>query len=112
MNSSRKYLYLILSILGIGLTYYYNIQFSLLNENTSLLDFIAGTQTTFPAKSIAVDILVVCITFFLWYIPEAIRLKIRFWWLFIPLTLLGALACAFPLFLFFRERKLEMIQKT
>ncbi|MCB9234647.1 MAG: DUF2834 domain-containing protein [Bacteroidia bacterium] len=111
MKSSKKYLFLLLSLAGICLTYYYNIQFSLTSPDSSLLEFIALTQTTLPAKSISVDILVVCLTFFAWYIPEAIRLKMKHWWIFIPLTLLGALACAFPLFLFFRERKLEKLAK-
>jgi len=63
--------------------------------------------TTFPAQSIGVDILVVVLTFFAWYIPEAIRLKMKYWWVFIPLTFMVAIAFSFPLFLYFRERKLE-----
>jgi len=50
---------------------------------------------------------VVVLTFFAWYIPEAIQLKMKYWWVFIPLTFMVAIAFSFPLFLYFRERKLE-----
>ncbi|MEZ4886291.1 MAG: DUF2834 domain-containing protein [Chitinophagales bacterium] len=106
----RKHVYLLLSILGISCTWYYNIQFFLTEADTSMTNFIALTVTTFPAKSIAMDISVVAIAFFVWYIPESIHLKIKYWWIFIPLTFLIALAFAFPLFLYVREVKIEKIQ--
>ncbi len=103
----RKHLYLLLAILGISWTWYYNIQFFQTATDTSLSNFIAQCLTTLPAQSIGADITVVCLTFFAWMIPEALRLKMKFWWVFIPLTFLIAIAFSFPLFLYFRERKLE-----
>jgi hypothetical protein len=102
-----KHLYLFLAIVGVCYTWYFNIQFYLTEENTSILNYIAQTKTTFPARSFSADLMVVVFTFFAWYIPEARKLKMKYWWVFIPLTFLVAIAFAFPLFLYFRELKLE-----
>lgn len=105
-----KYLYLFLAIIGLCATWYFNIQFYLTEENTSILNYIAQTTTTFPARSFNADLTVVVITFFVWYIPEARKLNMKYWWVFIPLTFLIAIAFAFPLFLYFREIKLEKLR--
>jgi len=55
--------------------------------------------------SFFVDLMTVGLIFLAWYIPEAIKLNMKHWWIFIPLTFLVALAFAFPLFLYFRELK-------
>lgn len=104
-----KYIYLFLAFVGICYTWYFNIQFYLTEENTSILNYIAQTQTTFPARSLSADLMVVVFAFFAWYIPEAKKLKMNYWWVFIPLTFLVAIAFAFPLFLYFRETKLEKL---
>lgn len=106
---SLKYLYLAIAILGLCSTGYYNLQFFLTESDTSITNFIHLATTTFPAQSIGVDILVVVLAFFAWYIPEAIRLKMKNWWIFIPLTFMVAIAFSFPLFLYFRARKLEKV---
>ena len=106
-----KYIYLILAFLGITLTWYFNIQFYLTEENTSLLHFIEQTTTTFPAKSINADISIVVLTFLVWMIYESLKLKIKLWWLIIPLTFLIAIAFSFPLFLYMRANRIEVISK-
>ncbi len=106
----RKYTYLILSILGICATWFYNIQFFQTAADTTMSNFIAETMTTFPAKSIVADISVVAFTFFVWMISESLRLKIQFWWILIPLTFMIAIAFTFPFFMFMRENRLEKIQ--
>lgn len=108
----RKYIYLALAILGICWTWYFNIQFFKTAADTSMSNFIDQCLTTFPAKSVGADITVVCLTFFAFMIPEAIRLKMKFWWLLIPLTFMIAIAFTFPLFMFFRERKLAQLAVT
>ena len=102
----KQALFLLLSIAGLIGTWYYNIQFFITAEDTSMLNYIAQTKTTFPAKSFNFDLLIGVGAFLLWYIPEARKLKMKLWWVFIPLTFLIAFAFAFPLFLFFRERAL------
>ncbi|MFS4469503.1 DUF2834 domain-containing protein [Maribacter sp. 2210JD10-5] len=100
---------LLLSLIGIAATWYFNILFYFTIENTSIANFIALANATLPAKSISADISVVAITFLIWMVYEARKLKMRHWWLFIPLTFLIAIAFSFPLFLFFRERKIRAL---
>ncbi|XKX06064.1 DUF2834 domain-containing protein [Tenacibaculum maritimum] len=44
------------------------------------------------------------------YIPDAIKLKIKFWWVLIPLTFIIAIAFTFPLYLYLRESALEKLK--
>ncbi len=107
-----KHIYLILAILGVTYTWYFNIQFYLTEENISILNFIEQTKTTFPAKSITADISVVAITFLVWMIYESLKLKIKCWWIIIPLTFLIAIAFSFPLFLYMRANRLEKLKEA
>lgn len=102
-----KHLYLFLSILGICYTWYYNIQYFNSVENATLVGFFKDAQQNFAGKSFGADLTVVCLTFFVFLIPESLRLKIKYWWLLIPLTFLIAIAFTFPLFLYLRELTLE-----
>lgn len=102
-----KHLYLLLAIIGLIYTWYFNIQFYLTETDTSITNFIALTKTTLPAQSIIADITVVVVTFLVWMVYESIKLKIRFWWIVIPLTFLVAIAFSFPLFLYMRANRLE-----
>ena len=99
--------FLLLAIIGLAATWYYYALFYLTAEDTSIGNFIALTKTTLPAQSINADISVVAITFLIWLVYEARKLKMKHWWLFIPLTFLIAIAFSLPLFLFFRERKIR-----
>ncbi len=107
ISMKRKHLYLLLAVIGICYTWYYNIQFYQTATDTSITNFIAQTTTTFPAQSIAADLTVVVLTFFVWMIAESLRLKISYWWVLIPLTFLVAIAFTFPLFLYMRSNALE-----
>lgn len=100
-------IFLAMAIVGVGATWYFNTLFYLETADTSITNFIAQTITTLPAKSISADISVVATTFLIWVVYEARKIKMKHWWLFIPFTFLIAIAFTFPLFLFFRERKLR-----
>ncbi|MGB3608394.1 MAG: DUF2834 domain-containing protein [Psychroserpens sp.] len=99
-----------LAILGLAYTWYFNIQFYLTETDTSINNFIALTKTTLPAQSIVADLTVVVITFLVWMIYESIQLKIKYWWIIIPLTFLVAIAFSLPLFLYIRANRLENIK--
>lgn len=99
--------FLLLSVIGVVATWYFNALFYLNLEDTSIGNFIALTHTTLPAKSISADISVVSVTFLIWMVYEARKLTMKNWWILIPLTFLVAIAFTFPLFLFLRERKLR-----
>ncbi len=102
-----KHIYLILSILGLCYTGFYNFQYFQTALEPSLLNFFKDAKCSYPAQSLGTDLTVVVATFFVFYIPDAIRLKIRFWWVLIPLTFVLAIAFTFPLYLYLRERALE-----
>lgn len=102
-----KHLYLALAILGICYTWYYNILYFNTVENASFIGFFKDAQQNFAGKSLGADLTVVCLTFFAFLIPESLRLKIKFWWILIPLTFLVAVAFTLPLFLYLRANALE-----
>jgi hypothetical protein len=107
-----KHLYLFLTVLGISYTWYYNIQYFQTAENPSLIHFFKEAQSNFAGKSFGADLTVVVFTFFVFMIPESIRLKIKHWWILLPLTFLIAIAFSFPLFLYMREIALEQREKN
>ncbi len=104
-----KYVYLFLAILGVVYTWYYNILYFQSVENASFIGFMQDAQINFAGKSFGADLTVVVFTFFVFLVSESLRLKIKNWWLFIPFTFLIAVAFTFPLFLYFRQKKLEEI---
>ncbi len=108
---NKQHVYLILAFLGLVATWYFNLQFYLTAEDTSLMNFIALTGDTFPALSIKVDIAIAAITFLIWMILEGRRLQMKRLWVYAVLTFLVAFAFSFPLFLYFRERKLQELNK-
>lgn len=64
-------------------------------------------EATLPGKSYGADLLVVVLIFFAFMIPESIKLKIKYWWVLIPLTFLTTIAFTFPLFLYLRTNAIE-----
>ncbi|MFS4416273.1 DUF2834 domain-containing protein [Maribacter sp. 2307ULW6-5] len=104
---TTEMVYLFLAIIGLAGTWYFNAQFYLTGGDTSITHFIAEVVTTIPAKSIAADISVVAMAFLFFMVRESRRIKLRHWWIFIPLTFFVALAFSVPLFLYFRERQLR-----
>jgi hypothetical protein len=102
-----KHLYLVLSIIGICYTWYYNILWFQTAEDTSFIAFFKDAQQNYAGKSIGADLSVVVFAFFAFMIPESLRLKIKYWLLLIPFTFLIAIAFTFPLFLYLRELALE-----
>ena len=106
----RKQLFLMLSILGVCYTWYYNIQYFQTAEDPSLINFFKEAQSNFAGKSFGADLSVVVLTFFAFMIPESLKLKIKYWWILIPLTFLIAIAFTFPLFLYMRENTLERLK--
>lgn len=108
MNStSKQIVYAIFAIVGICVTWYFNLQAAELNPDFSLSAFIADNYVNPSSASIMNDIAVVCVVFFFWSFFEARKLGMRFWWVYVPLTLVIAIAFAFPLFLLMRERALN-----
>lgn len=106
--SITRAIYLLLAIFGLVMTWYYNLQF--IAESGGSFDvtkFIAAGATNAAAKSLSWDLAVACITGLTWIYFESKRMGMGFSWVYIFLAFGLAFAFAFPLFLFFRQGKLE-----
>lgn len=108
MSSMQKQVfYGVAAIVGLMVTWYFNLQAMQANPDFSYATFIADNYVNPSSASITNDIAVVCLVFFFWCYQESRRLGMRYWWLYIPLAILVAIAVAFPMFLLMRERKLN-----
>jgi hypothetical protein len=103
----RQVVYLVLAALGFVLTWAFNLRF--MQESGGAFDAVAFVKAGYvnaAAASLTNDLLVALATFLVWSFAEARRLHMRHWWT-VPVLCFGvAFAFAFPLFLFFRERRL------
>lgn len=110
--TGKQIIYGILSVLGLGLTWYHNLQFMSSGEPSGIVAFVAGGLVNHAAASLTMDVLIAALTFQTWMVIEARKLGMRHWWVYFVLTPFIALAFAFPLFLFMRERKLAELEKV
>jgi hypothetical protein len=103
---TKKNIYLILAIIGFIAPYYFFIQV----PPESALDIPALIQPLFAnnfMKGVAMDLMVSVIVFWIYVFMESNKLQMKNPWLYLLATLLVGLSFALPLFLYFRERKLE-----
>ena len=102
----RKYIYLILAVIGFIVPFYFFFQFITANGlNVALLfkELFANNISTF----FAADLIISIIVFWVWVLAEADRLQMKNSWAYILASMFVGLSFAFPLFLYFREQKLE-----
>jgi hypothetical protein len=102
---NRKTVYLILAIIGYIAPYYFFLQvraFSL----SELLQLFSASQIL---SGVAMDLLVSVIVFWFFMFTEARKLQMKNPWVYLLATLLVGLSFALPLFLYFRERRLETV---
>jgi len=108
MNTiNRKRIFALAAIVGVIVTWYFNILFIIDSPSLSPAHFIEAMYANNASTSISNDILVVSFTFMVWSYTEAKRLSMKNWWLYAVLTPCIAIAFTFPLFLFMRERAIE-----
>jgi hypothetical protein len=101
-----KNVYLVLAILGFIAPYYFFLQVP--PEN--LLDLPTLVQPLFAnnfMRGLAMDLTVSVIAFWVFMFAEANRLHMKNAWVYVLATLLVGLSFAVPLFLYFREKRLE-----
>ena len=109
--SVQRIVYLLLTLAGFIIPWYYNLQFIDQSDGTfSIAEFIAASSSTAASQSLSSDLAIACRAGLLWIFFESRRLGLRFFWIYIVLTFSVAYAFAFPLFLFIRQGKLETIQ--
>ena len=106
--SVPRVLYLVLTIVGLVMTWKYNLQF--ISESGGAFDlakFMADSSTNAASQSLSWDLAIACFAGLLWIYFESKRLGMRFFWAYILLAFGIAYAFAFPLFLFIRQGRLE-----
>ena len=102
----KKNIYLVFALIGLFAPYYFLLQFLSANGfNIPLLieQLFANQISTF----FAVDLIISIVIFWIYMIAEAIKLQMKNWWLYVLASLTVGLSFALPLFLYFREHKLE-----
>lgn len=102
----RKNVYLILSIVGFALPYYFFVSFLATNG----LQFRVFFQQLFatPISSFfAADLLISSVVFVFYLRREAARYNIGKRWLYLVVLLTVGLSCALPLFLYVRESRIR-----
>jgi len=99
--------YAALAVLGVVLPWYFNLQMLAQTGSLSLGDFLAGGFANPAASSLSVDLTIGCIAALVWMVAEARRIGMKHVWLYFVVTFGVAFACALPLFLLMRERKMR-----
>ena len=103
---TKKNIFLILAIVGFLAPYFFFVQV----PPASALDLPALIGPLFAnglKKGVAMNLAVSVIAFWTFVFVEANRLRMKNPWVYLLATLLVGLSFALPLFLYFRERKLE-----
>jgi hypothetical protein len=101
-----KNVYLVLAILGFIVPYFFFLQMPA-EDGFNLPSLIQPFFANNFMKGAAVDLTISVIVFWIFMLAETNRLHMKNAWIYILATLLVGLSFALPLFLYFRERKLE-----
>ena len=107
--SIKRIIYLILTIFGLVIPWFYNLQFF---ADAGLRDFVNESSANLAAQSISFDLFIATIAGSTWMYFESKRINIRFVFLYILLGFLVSFSFAFPLFLLMRETKLEQVSEA
>ena len=101
-------IYLVLALIGLVGTWYFNFEFFALNTDVSYLEAWFANPAS---SSAAVDIIVVALMGSVFMLVEGWRMKLQWVWILIPMSFFIALAFTFPLFLAIREIRLTQLQR-
>lgn len=102
----KKAIYLILTVIGFILPYYFVFNFYTANEMTTSAALAQLASTDWGALFIA-DLTISVFAAWTYFYNEAKRLKMNYWWAYPIATMMVGLSFSLPLFLYFRERHLE-----
>ena len=109
LSPNIAYFYLFLSIVGGSLTFYFVcLGMQEQNGHFDVNQFVQSTWTSYYAKSLTFDFWTGATAGTIFMLVEGSRLQMKKVWLFILLTFLIGYAFAFPLFLFFRHKKMNL----
>lgn len=100
--NSRSIVYLLLAIIGLIGTWYFNLLAIQQGRN-----FFEDWGSTPAVSSATTDLLITASAASMFIYYESRRLKIKYGWLFILGSFVTAIAFTFPLFLAIKERKIS-----
>jgi hypothetical protein len=103
---SRKFAYLILTVIGFILPYYFLISF-LITHGLAARLFLNQLFGTPISTFFATDLLISCVVFMIFLRREAERQAMKYQWVYWISLLTVGLSFALPLFLWVREGHLE-----
>lgn len=63
------------------------------------------------AAAVTLDAVIAGMAFLIWMMPEASRLSMRHWWLYVVLLFTSPLAFVVPFFLFMREIRIDRLAR-
>jgi hypothetical protein len=105
---NKKNIYLLLAIIGFIAPYYFFLQV----REFDLGQLFQLFSTSRILSGLAMDLLVSVIVFWFFMFTEARKLQMKNAWVYLLASLLVGLSFALPLFLYFRERKLQGMAET
>ena len=103
-----KRLYLLLTAAGLVLPYYFFISF-LLEYGFDLPLLIDQLFANDISTVFAVDLLITAVVFLLFSFQEAQTHQMRYWWAYAIATVVVGPSFSLPLFLYFRQSRLERL---
>ena len=84
--SPKQAVYLVLALMGLVATWYFNIQFMMAGSS---LGFIEASMVNNAAASMSVDVMIAAAAGVFWILVESKRIGMKHAWVFIPLTVLS-----------------------
>lgn len=101
-------IYLLIAVLGTIVPYAFFGSF-MLEQGVNLTEFVRQLFATSPASGFTADLLITSCAFWIWSFREARQRGLRNWWVYVVLNLTVGLSCALPLFLYFRQLRIERL---
>lgn len=101
-----RYLYLAIAVLGAIAPYFFVGRF-MMSTGGGFSEFLAAAVVNDAATTATADVLVASLAFWFFLFVEARKWDIRYWGLFVVANLGVGLSFALPLFLYFRQVRVE-----
>jgi hypothetical protein len=110
MSKSFSSLYFALSIFGLCATWYYIIQYFVQGGTAAFAMYLQSALVNLVTTGITVDVYFSAFVFSIWVLRESTRVGLQRPFVYIALCFAVGLAFALPLFLAFRELKMNHAQ--
>jgi hypothetical protein len=102
----KKNVFLALAVIGLLVPYYFLFQFLRANGFAVAL-LVPQVFANSASTAFTMDLMISIVAFWIYMFAETNKLRMRNSWVYLLASLLIGLSFALPLFLYFRERKLE-----